>query len=127
MIELIGGLTSDLLTKALDRSALEHRLISNNIANVNTPGFRPQTTAFSQTLGQLDKIFASGNVSAKDVEALVADWNPEKDIQIDPTQEKVELDREMVNISRNTIHYQALLTAKSGLGDILKSAVRGGR
>jgi len=38
--------TLNLLAKGLGTAALRHKVISNNIANVNTPGFKRQVVSF---------------------------------------------------------------------------------
>jgi len=40
------------LEKALDASALRNKVIANNIANVDTPGFKKSTVSFEEELSQ---------------------------------------------------------------------------
>ena len=44
------GQTIDLLGNAIHGSTMEHEQIANNLANVNTPGFRRSTTNFRDAL-----------------------------------------------------------------------------
>lgn len=44
------GQTIDLLGNAIRGASLEHEQIANNIANVNTPGYRRSTTSFHDAL-----------------------------------------------------------------------------
>ncbi|MGB4265489.1 MAG: flagellar basal body protein, partial [Limnochordia bacterium] len=37
----------DLVTQGLDAASLRHKILSNNLANVNTPGFRRSDVDFS--------------------------------------------------------------------------------
>ena len=49
------------------------------------------------------------------------------DAMVESRNETVELDREMVKLTENTLSYQALLQAMSKRGDIIKMAVKEGR
>ncbi|CAM3744147.1 flagellar basal body rod protein FlgB [Parendozoicomonas haliclonae] len=126
MLELLDGVTSNLLNKALDRSALEHKLIANNIANSSTVGFIPQTTAFGQTLATIQNLVEQ-NATPASLRDATENWNPQQDIGTESGYTQVELDREMVKLTQNTLHYQALMTAKSGLGDLLRTAIKEGK
>ncbi len=49
----IFGHTSKMLGKALDVSAKRHNLISGNIANMDTIGYKPRDLDFNKTLKRL--------------------------------------------------------------------------
>lgn len=42
--------TTTLLVKAMDTATLKHRILANNIANADTPGFNPTRLNFQETL-----------------------------------------------------------------------------
>ncbi len=46
MISELSNVTSDLVKAILDASVQRHKVITNNIANHNTPGFVPQKLEF---------------------------------------------------------------------------------
>lgn len=129
MIEGIGGVTSALVGVALDAALLRHEVIANNIANVDTPGFQAKRLSFEEHL--------RGYVSrtAPDQHAALLhdkiDWVKhamhDSDSLVRSTGESVELDREMVSLTENTLRYQALLRAAGKNGEIMKMAVREGR
>ncbi|HXP94286.1 MAG TPA: flagellar basal body protein, partial [Candidatus Binatia bacterium] len=50
MADLDFGKTVDLLKNAMDGSGLNHSVIANNIANVNTPNYRRETVSFKDAL-----------------------------------------------------------------------------
>ena len=52
--ELTGRTTFDLLRKGLDVSAMRNKVVSNNIANVNTPGYKRQIVSFED---EMTKVF----------------------------------------------------------------------
>ena len=136
--ELTGTSTFNLLQMGLDASALRHRAIANNIANVNTPGFKRQIVNFEE---ELTRVF-DGKVD------LVGKRNDDRHIPIDEinyTQVKpclitdrahvmrndknnVDIDVEMTDLAKNTMNYQILSTRLSALyQDINDVITRGGR
>ena len=57
-------LTFGLLSKMLDGAVLRHRVIANNLANANTPGYQRRVVSFSDELSRA--------VASRDAEALRA-------------------------------------------------------
>ena len=47
---LFGSQPINLLEKALAGSSLRHKVISNNIANINTPGYKRMEVSFEEEL-----------------------------------------------------------------------------
>ena len=127
MIDDLGGVTSSVVKLALDVSLMKHNLIANNIANQNTPHFIAKSIKFEDYLSESFKSSLAGS------EQLVKP-------QIDDIREMIETDyannelksrelnveHEMVDLAKNTIHYQALLEALAKNGSIIKMAIRGG-
>jgi flagellar basal-body rod protein FlgB len=101
-----------LLEKYLDVSSLRHKLISGNIANVSTPGYKSSDVDFH---GELKKAIGNdghlkmtitheGHLPGRNS----ADRAPE--IQVDKSGESnginnVSIDREMANLAENQIYY----------------------
>lgn len=129
MIEGIGGVTSALVGVALDAALLRHEVIANNIANVDTPGFQAKRLSFEQHLSG----YVSNSSPHENAESLhdriswVKHIMNDSDSLITEVGETVELDREMVHLTENTLRYQALLRAAGKNGEIIKMAVREGR
>lgn len=105
------------LSKMLDVLAQRHRVISNNIANVNTKGYKTRDVAFDEVLAQITDISASADRSEYDEQL--------KQIPIEDTASNegfdnkglndVDIDREMVKLSTNSLMYKtyvALMTMK---------------
>ncbi|UCD17467.1 MAG: flagellar basal body rod protein FlgB [Candidatus Zixiibacteriota bacterium] len=101
-----------LLKKFLDLSSVRHKLISGNIANVSTPGYRGKDIDFH---GELQKVaYRKGGIKG----ALThpnhlptgqsAESGP--DIIVDKSREtnginNVNIDREMANLAENQIYF----------------------
>jgi flagellar basal-body rod protein FlgB len=91
------------LKQLLSASALQHQVVSHNLANTNTPGFQRKQVDFAAVVSQLDapasKAMASGHAP------IVVDQTaaPRRDGNtVDP-------DREISELTKNTMRYQTLL------------------
>lgn len=93
--------TMQLMEKALGASALRHRVISNNIANVDTPGFKRSRVEFEEYLENALKsgITGLGRVAPRVKQVTTAmrdDGN------------NVDIDYEMSALAKNTVMYNAI-------------------
>lgn len=120
----ISGPVSLLVRTALDASALKHEAISNNIANINTPGFKSLKVSFED---QLQSLVSSEQYKKDDLlrnkMQSVDPYIYETSLEQQPNQ----LDVEMIDMAKNTIHYQTLLKASRGYGAIVKMAIKEGK
>jgi flagellar basal-body rod protein FlgB len=90
----------NVLTQVLDAAALRHRVIAQNIANVNTPGYRRLAVEFERDLA---KALAAPEGNAVPVKPrVVVEDGPER---VDGN--TVDIDREMVALNKNSLLYQA--------------------
>jgi flagellar basal-body rod protein FlgB len=122
---LMGGVTSQLVGVALDAAMARHAAIAANIANVDTPQFRPLTARFDQLVQELQ-----GKVSDRSQDAALArDADRMRDslqsvsLVADPNSTQVELDMQMAGLAKNTLQYQALLTAQGKLMSLTQLAI----
>jgi flagellar basal-body rod protein FlgB len=99
----------DLLARLLDVTSLRHRVIAQNVANVNTPGYRRLEVSFEEALArQLDG--AQGEIPELSAEIVQASGGPER-----PDGNNVDVDAEMGRLQKNTLLfavYSHVLTAK---------------
>jgi flagellar basal-body rod protein FlgB len=123
----LGGVTMQLMGIALDAAMLRHDVIANNIANHDTPGFKTKRlrfeALFSDTIMQLKD---ENGTMLKSRIGLLRDSIQDGSMVVSEN-EPVELDREMVRLSENTLWYQAILKVASKHGELLRLAVNGGR
>jgi flagellar basal-body rod protein FlgB len=103
------------LQEAMRGSMLRQTLLTNNLANVDTPGYQRQDVDFQ---GALDAALSNGQspdqVSFKpatDQQTLRADGNG------------VDAEQESANIAENGILYQELTQVASSRNSILQSAM----
>ncbi len=102
------------VTRSLDAAMLRSRAIANNIANVNTPGFRRTEVSFENELRQaLDQTSLQGTqtdtrhltLGRADVSGVA----PKAYLPDDPTQpsgiNNVDIDNEMAKLAETQIQY----------------------
>jgi len=100
---------------ALDGLALRQRVIANNVANLNTPGYLAQRVSFERELAQAVRS-GSGAVDATTARSL----EPTK-----PNGNNVNLDAEtLLNIDTN-LRYQLATQIVDGQFSSLRIAMRG--
>lgn len=63
---LFGRTTRQLLYKSLDASALRSRVVAQNLANVDTPGYRRKEVSFEDQLQDLMKRKLAGSTTQED-------------------------------------------------------------
>jgi flagellar basal-body rod protein FlgB len=105
-----------LLGRVMDAAALRHKVIAQNVANVNTPGYRRLAVEFEDELAK--ELGAPGG-SVAGAKVVVAD-GPER---VDGN--TVDLDREMGDLTKNGLLYQAAAQIAASRMAALRSAVSG--
>lgn len=95
-------LDTQLLENSLDASSLRQQVIAHNIANLNTPGYQPQSVSFETELRQA--IEEGGSEDARQVRPQVMDQPGHTNVH-----------NEMASLAKNQIMYNALSTKISGL------------
>lgn len=124
-----------LLGKALDASSLRNEVISNNIANVDTVGFKRSDVNFESLLNDLvnsNKIngyitdphhIPIGSGSIENVEPEVVKDNSTS-MRLDGN--NVDIDVEMANLAKNQLYYNALVQRATGELNSIMTAVKDG-
>ena len=114
MIEGLEGTGAAAVRLALDAAALRHQAIAHNLANLNSENYVPMGVSFDAQLA------AARRAQAPRPELVQESWRG-----TGPRPQDVDL--EMVKLSENTIHYQALLKALGKQLAILNVAMTEGR
>lgn len=107
--------TMNVLQKALDYESANHQVISGNMANVDTPGYRQMTLNFDEELQR-----AEGNsgaaLSTTDVRHLSGLSGSGNDFSVETKKTAgIDMDAEMAKMAKNNLLYEAntrLLTKK---------------
>lgn len=118
-MKFIDAGTLQLVMRALDAGALRHQAIAQNIANANVAGARATRIQFEELLDKVQiDVAARRPFDAADV--------PSPRVALDDNS-PIALDAEVAALSRNSLHYQALLKAMSRHLGIQSIAVQEGR
>jgi flagellar basal-body rod protein FlgB len=103
-----------LLKKGLDASSIRSKVIANNIANINTKGYKRYNVSFEENLqDNIDKL----ELKTSD-ERHIQDGSTYGDIEIKKDTSSsmredgnnVDIDNEMANQAANTLMYNALIS-----------------
>jgi len=116
-----------LLEKALDAAALRQQVISNNIANINTSGFRTSTVAFEDELRKAIDAKDDGDfrMVAEEPEHLELDDSSVDSIRplVHQVDRQVDMNSEMSNLAKNQVVYNAIVGKLSGYLGALKYVI----
>lgn len=135
MIDRLNNKTV-LLEKALDAAWLRNETISNNIANVNTPGYKKSYVKFEELLSDsFDKFQISGikkdekflPIGRDTVQCVSPQVVQEDFTSMRRDKNNVDIDVEMAELAKNTIRYNALIAQMSKEFSKIKLAISGGR
>ena len=108
------------IEKAMQGSLLRQKVLANNIANANTPGYQRSDVDFQSALAQA---FSSGTPSTGQLEQIT--FSPQVAangaMQVDGN--TVDINTENADLSENTLDYQALESVMGTRMSILKTAI----
>lgn len=125
MLPIIDSATTDLLSLAIDAAALRQQALAQNIANVNTPGYRRIDVSFVERINAL--VDASGHVRAPGKADLAA-FRPYVQVaQPEGGDGTVSLDTEVAAMSENTLRHQILVKALSRHLALIGTAINEGK
>jgi len=131
---ILSSPTENVLEKALAASALRHKVISNNIANVNTPEFKRSDVLFEDRLAEAlnpSKVEPARTHARHLAGRSGGGFSPEivtesnTSIRIDGN--NVDIDAEMANLAKNNIYYDAVAKQLARYFSNLRSAISEGR
>lgn len=129
MISELSSVTSELLSKVLDASMFRHKLIADNIANNNTPGFKALDVNFESLLRA--ELGFKGELSNDNrVEEVLKYVEPQIGLGEKASMtggDDQSLDHQMAEMAKNTLKYESLLKAMSLNGGIVSMAISGSR
>ncbi|MFZ3115489.1 MAG: flagellar basal body rod protein FlgB [Syntrophales bacterium] len=105
-MQALFGKTIGLLSGMLDYRAARHKVIVSNIANLDTPGFKPQDITFTASLAEaVSSPPAAPPLMMTNKNHLTPAAGKEVNFPIHQTGDKVEIDREMTNLAENNLMY----------------------
>jgi len=129
----LNGPVLNVLQKGLEASDMRQQVLSNNVANIDTPNFKRSDVDFQAVLGVAlgDK---SGALSMKQTSlkhlAGLANGNGSGIIVTDQSTSlrndgnNVDVDREMTNVAENGLYYSSLTRAISAQLSLLRMVIK---
>jgi flagellar basal-body rod protein FlgB len=123
--------TYKLLQKALDASSLRSKTSANNIANVNTKGYKKYYVTFEESLkNQVDNLNLKTTTDKHISNASsIGEAKVEQDTtsSMNPDGNNVDIDSEMANQAANTMMYNALITQVNSKLSLERYIINGGK
>ena len=123
--------TYNLLTKSMDASSLRSKVIANNIANINTKGYKKFYVTFEDTLkdsmgGDRMKTDNSKHIQTGSNSGQIS---VKKDESTSMRQDgnNVDIDLEMTNQAANSLMYNALVKQVNSKISLTSYIIRGGK
>ena len=110
------GSVSQSLEKYLDVLAARQKLVTANIANVDTPGYKTKDVDFQSEFNAL----LSGSSTAPEPQEV-------QNLKVNNDGNNVDLDRETRMLSENSIRFSAVSNILKGQIRIMKSAIHEGQ
>jgi len=135
--QLVNTPTIDIGSRAMAAASLRHEVLSNNIANVNTPYFRRSHVRFEDLLKQelglddnpLMKVVRTHDrhmpIAFRGKARPVIEQDATTNMRLDGN--NVDIDIEMAEVAKNQLYYSALATALGGQISKLKSVINSGQ
>ncbi|MEW6572608.1 MAG: flagellar basal body rod protein FlgB [Bacillota bacterium] len=122
------------VSKSLDAAALRQRVIANNIANVDTPGFKKSVVRFEDSLKRVLKTGAlplrvtdRRHINTNDLSSAEPRLERVETTTLRTDGNNVDVDEEMVTLVTNTVSYRAAAHFISGKFAKLRYVISGGR
>lgn len=130
----LDGRVLNVLQKGLEASSMRQQVLSNNVANIDTPNFKRSDVDFQAVLGAVlggkseilsmkltstqhipglaDKVGVGAGVVTDQATSLRNDGN------------NVDVDREMTNVAENGLYYNSLTRAISSQLGLLRMVIK---
>ncbi|UOF89351.1 flagellar basal body rod protein FlgB [Fodinisporobacter ferrooxydans] len=127
------------MEKSLDAATLRQRVYANNIANIDTPGFKRSDVSFERQL----QTYLQGNTAGQPLTGFRTDPRhipipgsganmlqpteyADSNTTVNNNGNNVDIDSEMTLIAKNQIQYNALVEQMNQQFSMLRSAINGG-
>jgi len=118
----VSDAVSHVLASALDGVTLRQRVIADNIANVDTPGFRASSVDFET---QLKAAISDGSfIEGQGIDSVTATEVP-TDTPVGANGNNVDLRKETMAAVQSQFQYQILTRAVTERFDLIKTAAAG--
>ncbi|SFA74149.1 MULTISPECIES: flagellar basal body rod protein FlgB [unclassified Bacillus (in: firmicutes)] len=123
--------TMTTIENALNYSSTKQKVISQNIANVDTPNYKAKDVSFKSIYK--DAVNSSLHANRTDYRHFEFKGGTSsaiinrKDVQYQHNGNSVDLDKEMSELATNQIYYNAMIERMNGKFSTLNNVIRGGK
>lgn len=117
----MGDFAYQLIKKSLDASALRQKVISHNLANINTRGFKRSEVIFEDELK--DKLKSNGN----NLDSIEPEVVKDESTSMRLDGNNVDLDYEMSNQAANSLLYYTLVSQANAKIGMMRYVISEGR
>lgn len=118
--------TMEMVQDRLSLSSTNQKLISSNLANIDTPGYKTKSLSFDDALRQSleDHVLQMVRTNSRDLDpdSPVEAMENTKVVEGGP----VDLDAQMVNLAKNSLEYQYMIAMLDKKFTMLKTAITDG-
>ncbi len=111
--------TIEILGKLMDATALRQKVLSNNLANANTPGYVRKDVKFSAALADA----LDGGI--EDIRKVRPEVVVDNDAPVDDRGNSVSLQKEMGEIAQNALLYDFAAEMTGQKFNLLRKAITG--
>ncbi|RSD28029.1 flagellar basal body rod protein FlgB [Mesobacillus subterraneus] len=125
--------TVSTLEHALNYSSAKQKVISQNIANVDTPNYKAKDVSFKAVFEQaMGQSFQANRSDARHYDfssrmGRSSGTITKQNVNYNENGNSVDLDKEMADLAANQIYYNALTERINGKFNSLQSVIRGGK
>ncbi|WP_061213826.1 flagellar basal body rod protein FlgB [Syntrophomonas wolfei] len=133
--KILESKTHILLNQAMDVGTLRNDVIADNIANVDTPGFKRREVIFEEKMKKaLEGTTVQLGLNLTNsrhiqMEGSIPDLEPEvrvlEDLTFRNDENNVDIDNEMAKMKKNSINYDAVSRSMSNEIRLLRMAITG--
>lgn len=123
--------TINLLEQGINQSTLKQNIISNNIANVDTPNFKSQEVQFKSNLNSEMQKITANKTQDKHIDFGLSSAGykvvTKNNTSYQQNGNNVDIDEEMTDMAKNQIQYNALIDRLSSKFNSLTTVIKGGK
>jgi len=123
--------TISTLEQALNYASTKQKVISNNIANADTPNFKAQDVSFKQVLNEKLESLTVNRTDRRHFDFSMKNNTSTNiytnNVSYNNSGNSVDIDKEMSNLATNQIYYNAVTERLSSKFQSIQNVVRGGR
>lgn len=120
-----------LMKKSLNASSLRSKVIANNIANINTAGYKAYKVSFEDTLknsqNQLELITDNSRDITENTDNSEIKVEQDNSASMRTDGNNVDVNNEMVNQAANTLEFNALVTQINNRLSNTRYVINGGK